>query len=145
MADGMMHRNLGLCACENHKPFIKMLTNVLKVPEGGREGVETPGLPEGNLSRKSWSRKDAPHRGVIHTECSYRHAAGQEIKFIQIERGMQSLSEFYKRYLEHELVKVGHATDLSWTAGWAWDPSQVLGAGGKPSTWLPPGKTRRAH
>ena len=23
-----------------------MLTSVLKVPEGGREGVETPGLPE---------------------------------------------------------------------------------------------------
>ena len=42
----MMHRNLGLRTCENHTLFMKMLTTVLKVPEGGREGVETPGLPE---------------------------------------------------------------------------------------------------
>ena len=55
--------------------------------------------------------KDAPQRGVLRTECSYRHAAGQEIKFIQIELGMQTLSETDKRYLEHELVKGGHAID----------------------------------
>ena len=39
---------------------------------------------------------------------------------------MQILSDFDKRYLEHELVKGGHAIDLSGTAGWAWDPSPVL-------------------
>ena len=50
MADSMMYRNLGLRACKYHTFFIKMLTTVLKVPEGGRKGVETPGLPEGNLS-----------------------------------------------------------------------------------------------
>ena len=46
--------------------------------------------------------------------------------FIQIELGMQILSDFDKRYLEHELVKCGHATDLYGTAGLAWGPSQVL-------------------
>ena len=50
LADGMMHRNLALRACEIHTPFIKILTTVLKVPKGDREGVETPGLPEGYLS-----------------------------------------------------------------------------------------------
>ena len=49
-----------------------------------------------------------------------------ELNFLQIELGMQTLSESYKRYLEHELVKGRHAIDLSRTAGWAWDPSPVL-------------------
>ena len=39
---------------------------------------------------------------------------------------MQTLSEFYKRYLEDELVKGGHATDLYGSAGWALGPSPVL-------------------
>ena len=39
---------------------------------------------------------------------------------------MQSLSEFYQRYLEHELVKDGHAIDFYRTACWAWRPSPVL-------------------
>ena len=39
---------------------------------------------------------------------------------------MQNLSETDKEYLEHELVKGGHATDFYGMAGWAWDPSPVL-------------------
>ena len=39
---------------------------------------------------------------------------------------MQTLSDIKQKYLEHELVKGGHATDLYGTAGWAWDPSPVL-------------------
>ena len=46
--------------------------------------------------------------------------------FIQIELGMQSLSETDRDYLEHELVKGGNAIDFYRTAGWAWDPSPVL-------------------
>ena len=46
--------------------------------------------------------------------------------FIQIELGMQSLSETDREYLEHELVKGGHAIDFYGTAGCAWDPSPVL-------------------
>ena len=45
LADGMMHRNLGLRAWDNHRPFIKMLTTVLKVPEGGQEVSLLPVLP----------------------------------------------------------------------------------------------------
>ena len=59
--------------------------------------------------------------------------------FIQIELGMQSLSETDREYLEHELVKGGHAIDFYQTAGLAWDPSPVCATSGKPSTWLPLG------
>ena len=39
---------------------------------------------------------------------------------------MQTLSDIKQGYLEHELVKGGHAIDFYGTAGWAWDPSPVL-------------------
>ena len=39
---------------------------------------------------------------------------------------MRILSDIDKRYLEHELVKGGHAIDFYGMAGWAWDPSPVL-------------------
>ena len=48
-------------------------------PPGGKADLEQgEGISKPN-SWKSWSRKDALRRGVLHTECNYRHADGQEI------------------------------------------------------------------
>ena len=64
--------------------------------------------------------------GVLSAQCNNRHAAGYEHKFIPIQTCMQSLSSFYKRYLEHEPVKHRHAIDFYEMVGWACHPSPVL-------------------
>ena len=64
-----MHRNLGLRACENQTPFVKLLTTVLKVPEGGREGVETPGLPEGYYSSPVLLFEPKPIQSLLYESC----------------------------------------------------------------------------
>ena len=63
--------------------------------------------------------KDVPLQGVLSTQCNSGHAAGYENKFIPIQSCMQSLGEFYHRYLEHEPVKHRHAIEVYGTARWA--------------------------
>ena len=75
---------------------------------------------------KSWSMKDAPLRGVLSAQCNSGHAAGYEHKFIPIQSCMQSLVEFYHRYLEHELVKGRPRPTFYGTAGGARHPAPVL-------------------
>ena len=49
-----------------------------------------------------------------------------EIEIIYVKDDRQSLIAITQRDMENELVKVGFATPMSGTAGWAWDPSAVL-------------------
>ena len=98
--------------------------------EDGALGILAPPLQPGGKcfapNEKSWSRKDAPPRGVLSAQCNSGHAAGYEHKFIPIQSCIQNLIEFYHRYLEHEPVKHRHAIDFYGTAGGARHPAPVL-------------------
>ena len=130
---------------------LKMLTTVLKVPEGPPKAAccQGPGGKSFNTVRQhaiwweySWfggrrghlppkfmkimvpkrcSPPGCPQRQVKLQTCRLA-----EIEIISVKDDLQSLVAIWQMDIENELVKVGHATLNYGTAGWAWDPSPVL-------------------
>ena len=99
------------------------------------------------ISLKSWKSTIMMTNFVgpqLREKWSYRHAAHRISNHMIISIGVLHESAFPQRNQELRSIKDRPPTENYGCGAGPIHPSPVLGAGGKPSTWLPPGKTRRA-